>query len=701
MKNGAASSTAGASPGESFDVWALISTWRRHLPLFLAIVAVCLVAAFAYWNVKTPEYTSKISLLVEPRQAQVIQQDQQVVADVNIDSMAVDTEVQILNSRDLARRVATKLNLQTIPEFGKGSTIVDVLLSKVQVSRTGLTYVIQLTVTTENADLSQKIAQAYAEQYLQNQVETKLNLTNEADRFLDSRLEEMRQEVEAADIAVQQYKIRHNLMSAEGATMAEQEVSTLNTGLASARAELAEKQARLNAARRQIAAGGGGADTGVALGSDVIKDLRRQQAEVSRRQADLETRYGPLHPEVAKGRRQLADFDTQINAEINRNISNLEAEVHVAQQRYNSLIGSRGAAAGALRADNAAQVGLMELQRKAEASRAVYDAFLNRSKEVAAQSGLRQTDASIFSNASKPAGPSSPNPRLIMSGGLLAGLIFGAIGVIIAELLDKKLRTSTQVEEMLGINAIDSIPMIKGNALIKGRALHSYVADKPFSVFAESMRNLRTNLTVVNKDQKLKTIMFTSSLPGEGKTVTAISFARALALAGHKVLMVDADQRRYSLTKMLDRKTQHGFQDVLQDPTLLSQAIMKDDVTNADLLLVNDKLSTNAEVLSKEHFQTFIDRVSPSYDYIVFDTPPILALSETRLIASMADTVVLLIRWNSTPRNAVRTTLHILDDIGARLAGACLTQVDVNVQTKTGYGDNMHYYNAYRKYYSE
>ncbi len=689
------------SSGESFDIWVVISTWRRPLPLFCALVVVCLLAAYAYSSLKTPEYTSSVSLLIEPSHTAVLQKDQQVITDVNVDSMAVDTEVQMLGSRDLARQVATKLNLKDVPEFRKGATVVDALLGKVDVHRTGLTYVIELSAQTEDPNLSAKIAETYAAQYLQNQIDSKMNTTLEANTFLDSRLDDLRKSVEAADVAVQQYKIAHNLMSANGATMAEQEVSSLNGEIAVARADLAEKQARLDSARRQMAAGSSGDDVSAALNSDVIKDLRRQRAEVSRRQADLESRYGPAHPEVAKGRRQLADFDAQITAEISRNVSNLEAEVNVARQRFNSLAGSRGSAAGSLRSDNVAQVGLMELQRKADANRAVYDAFLNRSKEVAAQSGMKQTDASIFSKAAVPAQPSAPNLKMIMAFGLLAGLVLGAMAVAMAELLDKKLRTSSQVEDMLGINSIDSIPLIKGAALVKGRALHSYVADKPFSVFAESMRNLRTNLTVANKDQTLKTIMFTSSLPGEGKTMTAISFARALALAGHKVLMVDADQRRYSLTKMLGVKAKYGFQDVLLDPSLMSQGILKDNVTNTDLLLVNDKLSTNAEVLSKEHLQTFLDKVSPSYDYIIFDTPPILALSEARLIASMADSVVLLIRWNSTPRNAVRTTLHILDDIGARLAGACLTQVDVNVQTKLGYGDNMHYYNAYRKYYSE
>ena len=327
-------------------------------------------------------------MVIEPPHAELINRDQSPQNPAAVDAPAMDTQVEILNSHDLAAQVASSLHLQANPEFKTSTSVADDLLEKLTIRREGLSHVISITAKTKSAQLSADIANTYARQFLQNEMESRESAAVGANTWLTQQLEQLRDDVIASDQAVQEYKIRNNLMSANGETMAEQEVSSLSGQIATARADLAEKQARLSAAKTQIARGSDGGDISAALNSEVIKELRRQYADLSQHQAELQTRYGPMYPDVIKVRHQLADIDNQIQSEISRNMSALQADVQIAQQRYNSLTGSQGAAAATLKSDNQSQVGLMELQRKAEASHAVYDSFLSRSKEIAAPKWL-------------------------------------------------------------------------------------------------------------------------------------------------------------------------------------------------------------------------------------------------------------------------------------------------------------------------
>lgn len=691
---------AGHNRQNQFDFGLLVSLFRRRFPVLLVVMALCLCVAWGYTHLKTPQYTSSVSILIDARQKDVLTSDQAVLSDLPVETMAIDTEVQILSSYDLAQEVVERLNLGKHPVFVKAERDpVAFLLSRMDVRRRGLTYVIVLSITMPDAKLSAEIANAYAHQYIRNQIETKSDANIAAIGDLNSRLAELRDQALADETAVQEYKIAHNLMSANGATMAEQEVSTLNTQIAAARADYAEKEARFAATRSQIHGGSNGADTTEALNSDVIKDLRRQRAEVSRRQADLESRYGPLHPEVEKGKKQLADFDLQIQGEIERVLSGLRAEVEVSRQRYQSLVGSRSFAAGSLRSNNVAEVRLVELERASEASRVVYEAFLNRSKEVTAQSGMQQSDARVFSLAKPSREPSEPNLYMNLALGAISGLLFGVTIVGILELSDNTFKTSSQIERQLGLKNAASIPMIKGATRNKSVFVRDYIVGNLFSAYAESLRHLRTFIALTNRETPAKTIMFASALPGEGKTITALSFARAAAIGGSKVLLIDSDLRQHALTSVLGLNPDSGIEQALFNPTLSQFNIVKDEESGADLLLVSGRAEDATEVLTEDRIRNLIDKLYSEYDYIVFDTPPVLALNEARIIAALVDFTVLLVQWSRTPRNAVESAVAAIEDTGTELSCVCLTQVDLDVQAQQGYGDSLYYYSSYQKYY--
>lgn len=723
----------------SFDLRALYVRFRRRLPIFLGVVGAIMLAVIVFTFTQPKGYTATASLLIEPRKANVLAQAD-VVTGLPTDTSSIDTQVQVISSRALAEHVVERLQLDKDPRFGWASggsaekagggvggfvrslgraakpttsaetatmdarrkqiePIVDTVMASTKVRRSGLTYVIQVSYTSSDPAFAAKMANAISEQYLIDQIESKLNLTRGANDWLTSRMNALREQVERDEAAVEQYKIANNLMSANGATMAESEVSTLNQQIATARADLAEKQARLNAAREQLAKGGGGADIGAVLGSDTIRDMRIQLTQISRRKAELSTRYGPLHPEVKKVEREQADLEASIQQEISRLLSNLEAEVRIAQQRAGSLEGSRSRAQGSLATNSAAQVRLNELQRNAESSRAIYEAFLNRSKETAAAEGTQTPDAKIASPAVAPLKPSTPNIQINLALGLVLSVVAGLGAVILVENLDSGLRTSTEVETLLNVPSIGAVPLIPASEKVGDKT--SYVLDKPFSAFSESFRNLKASLLFSRSDRPIRVVSISSALPGEGKTLTTLSLGRSVAASGSRVVIIDGDLRRHMLTSTMKASPPVGFVELLEGKASLDDVLFLDEASGAYIIFCSNAETPTADVIGGGRLTHVFEELKKRFDLILIDTAPVLAVADTRVLAAHSDVVMFLVRWGKTPRQAVSASIDLLLNAGAYLAGVCLTQVDLAQQSRLGYGDKLYYYQSYKKYYNE
>jgi uncharacterized protein involved in exopolysaccharide biosynthesis len=441
------------------DPLQIIATVRRRFKVFSATAAFVLAAAFIYTLEQTPRYTATSYVMIDTRKRDVAKIDE-VLSGLPADSSAVDTEVELLKSRSLAGRVVQDLRLDKDPEFNgalrkptlmqtvlaapgalfhaaappvsamdagaakalaerkANDRMVDALLRSLKVSRQGLTYVIAIDFTSINQLKAAEIANAFANDYLLEQLEAKFDATKQASEWLNDRLGQLRGQVEQAENAVAAYRAQTGLISAVGSNLTEQEVSNLNQQLALAQADLAQQDAKVRTAREQLAAGSTGEDVGAALDSDVVKSLRQQYAEVSGKLADLETKYGARHPEVQRVSRQLDDIKGQIQLEINRTISNLDAQAQVSRQRTASIQASLSRARGTLAGNNTAAVRLGELERNATSVRTLYESFLNRFKETTTQQGMEESDARVVSKARIPNEPSSPQAGSQPSPGL-------------------------------------------------------------------------------------------------------------------------------------------------------------------------------------------------------------------------------------------------------------------------------------------
>ena len=705
--------TAAGGPGQpaddAIDLHALIAAFRRRLGLFTAIAAGVFLIVLALMLGQPPVYTATASLQINTRKEQVVA-GQAVLSALDAEAAIVDTEVEVLKSPQLAAQVVQTLDLTRDPEFNtrlrsspltrrlpratpaatdpqiERQQVIDAVRRRLTVRRVGLTYSMAVSVTSESPIKAARIANAFADAYLQSQLTAKFDANAQANTFLGARLEDLRRQVEAADAAVSAYRIENGLLSAQGATLTEQEISAYNQQLALARAQQAEQDARLRTARAQMAAGSNGDDVGEALSSPVVQNLRAQRAAISTRVADLSVRYGPLHPDMIRARQELADIDAQIQAEIRRVVSNLDAQAQVARQR-------------------AASVRLRELEGEAEAARAIYRAFLDRYRETSAQTGVEQADARIVSRATPPTAQSAPNLMISLALGLMLGAAAGTGAVIIVNATQTGLSGPDDIERRLSVAAVGAVPLASSVATAEDQTLHpiDLVVQRPLSVFAEAFRALRTSITPIVSvvgEPSARIVAVTSALPGEGKTTTAVCLARVAARSGGRVLLIDGDPRRRGVTRMLGLNPDHGLAEVLHGAAAWRNVLVLDPASGAQVLPLSGSNLSADDLFGAPPMTAMLDELRQAFDLIVIDTAPVLVLADARILAAKADTVILLARWRKTPARAVAAALRILHQSGARPLGVTLSQVDVRAQAGLSYGQADYDYRANRKYYA-
>ena len=702
---GATSARPGGPERGLLDV---LHTYRRHLPLFLLVLGLIFGAMALYTLTRTPKYSATASLLISPHKAEV-GADKGSTNDPTTDA-TVDTQVEVLKSRGLAETVVDRLHLEREADFApvahpgklvmtpqiRRTLAVDRVQLGLGVKRVAQTYLLQVSFADRSRRRAAAVANAYVDAFVRNSLDVKLAASGSTNRLLDNQLQSLRGNVETAEAAVGRYKSAHDLLSVQGHTLAEQEIPALDQEVATARAAQAESEARLGTARRQLARGSDGGDVGEALTSPVIQELRRQRAEVSRKGAELEGRYGPRYPARLDAEHQLADTDQQIKTEVGRLVSNLEAQNEVAAHRTASLTGSLGLVRGELSSGEAASVKLNELQRQADAARTLYESVLTRAGETGAQQATTEADARVSSYATLPAVSSSPNVPINLLVGLLLGLGAGVAAVVVRQGLQTGLGTLEDVEQQLGVPYLGGLPTT-GSSLrrLKGSTPADAVVEQPLSPFTEAYRGLSAAL-LRGDGRAVRTIAVTSSLPGEGKTTTAVCFARVLALAGRRVVLVDCDLRRPRIAKVMGIEGERGWTDVVAGALPLDKALVADPKTPAKVLPLGRRGGQSS--LESKALYDLLDQLGRDFDVVVLDAPPVLPIVDTRLLAQKVDATVLLVRWRRTPLKAVEMSLHLLRGLGVEVTGVALTRVDLRAQASSGYGDPAHYFKEYREY---
>ncbi|HEX2255837.1 MAG TPA: polysaccharide biosynthesis tyrosine autokinase [Afifellaceae bacterium] len=720
----------------AFDFREIFRIAQRRLPVIAGLALLGTLTATIYAFQLTPQYTASATLMIEPRKT-TITDSQAVLSDIGKDWEAIESEVELIRSLAVARRVAVKLGLAGDEAVAQPEPTISGLLDSVSligperqpilepdaitphaysvrgglsVSRKRDTYLIQISYTHRNPQFAARAANAFAEAYLVDQLEAKFEATRHANSWLDSRLSEMRDRVRESERAVEAYRAEHNLAQSDGETLTERQVSELNQQLVLARAKTAEARATLEQVREVLGRGGEASSFANPLLSQAVAQLRGRLSELKRELAELGAKYGSRHPAVVNVRAQMADVERQIGDEAQRILASSENAYRAAISREESIADSLREIKGEAAEMSQAEIRLRELEREAAANRALFESFLARFKETSQQATLQMPDSRIIEAATVPGAPSKPNRKSIIIMGFLLSLAGGAGLALLLEQLDNGFRTGRQVEEVFGAPLLASVPMLEeghGETSLAGlleqarrgigerlpwlgmgadspasgqNANARRVLDKPLSPFTEAIRSLRMGIRYASLDQPPRTILVTSALPGEGKSTLAANLAQHAANTGEKVLMIDMDLRRPTLTAIHAPDAQDGLVELLTGEALSGDVVRIDPETGLRFIPASrSELVTHAaEVLGSRKVKDFLWRLRDIFDLIVIDSSPLLPVTDSRALVAAVDAVVFVVRWETTGRDAVRSALRQTFGLDQKLLGVVLNQVNVS-----------------------
>jgi len=679
---------------DTIDVLAMLSSLRAGWRIIALTLVVAVLAGLVYiYALATPVYRATAVGMLETRQENVVDFES-VISGLSGDSSEINTELEVLRSRGLMGRVVDELDLTADPEFNaalrpasmidtfKGTTIgalkrllgraptegidrtrdnvITAVLQNAQVGSVPSSYVFQVTFESEDPLKAARIADTIIELYVQSQIEVKFEAAEQATSWLTMRVSELKSELQAAEAKVKAFNARTQLISAE--TLAAREV------------QLKEIRDRIDAAR------------------DLAAVLRAKADRLAAAQSPAQKIAAADDPRLAA----LAVDGTDAGSAFARQYDQLLARARTDAERQSAQVAALETRADELQAETARDgndlIALEQLEREAEANRLLYEYFLSRLKETTAQKGFQQADSRILSHAVVPATASEPRKGLVLALMTILGLMGGAAIVLVREALFTGFRSAAALEAHAGATVLGQIPILPVSA--RGDLL-GYLTARPAPPMAEPVNNLRTSILLSNLDNPPKVILFTSALMGEGKTTNSVAMAHNLARLGKKVLLIEGDIRRCVLSDYLATPAPGTLVKVLAREMDFDAAVARDPQLGADVLVGEQPDINPADFFASEAFAGFVAAMRARYDFVIIDAPPVLVAPDARIIARVADAVLMVVRWEKTTRHQLDEALALFRAINLPLTGLVLSQIDLSAQRRYGgYGT----YGAYEAY---
>lgn len=716
---------------DRLDLQGLWLMFRRRLRVFFytAIVIFDIMALLAVWL--PPRYTATAVVILNGVTTPVTPSSTREKSEVPESNSDVETEIAILTSRDIAAKVVDYLHLENDPDMRAliapggitasiarsiglaepvtvtplsaedrarlRAVLISRLASSLTVERVSSAYAFSVGYTDTNPIRATAIANAFAHVYTEEQIRQKQTRNQQAVKLLGERIEALKVQAQADFNALQRYRIDNNLLSTTGATLTEQEISAYNQQVASARAEAAADSASLSTARNQLRGGSAGDDVGAALSSPVIQSLRVKRAELSARVAQYAGIMGPKNPDFLDALRELADVDAQIQSEINRTISNLDARANVSRQRLDSLSGSLGGARGTLEQNNRAMVALDDLQRKADTSQALYETYLNRYKEAVAASGAERAESRLVSDARIPTAPSFPKRSYFLALGLLLGVGAGFVAAIATEMAFSGLTSGEDVKRRLGVPYLGGMPDFATIDPAVTDPLET-VRTSPRSPLAQAVRGILTKLR--QTFEKGQVVMISSALPAEGKTTLTACLAQSAVGADSRVIVIDCDstRRQFSTSFAQLGSDKPGLKEVLAGEVTIAAAL-QEHKGGFHILPITTPFGDDEAQIDPAKMQALLAQLREHFSLILLDTAPILPVAEGRELAALADAVMLAGRWRHTSEKALATALELLPPAARAVTSVILSRINMKQQSRFTREDAGAFYHSYKDYY--
>jgi capsular exopolysaccharide synthesis family protein len=741
------------TPGQpAYHDWALRDWVRiigRHKLLIVGSLLLGVTVAGIVWQQTTPRYEAEAQVVLDIRSTRIVKFDA-VLSNLPPQPEVLRTEMDVIASRAMAERVVSRLSdadkekllgaettlpplrrllrdartlvasqlnewmlVKTGATAGMGGTsnepgadselqsdtleeLVDIVLSDLNVSNNGESYTIRIVFSAADPELAATIANGYAEAYFANQVELKTRATERASDWLSQRLAELRHDLEASEAALQSYRRVAGLMEDKGSTVTAQQLGEVSSQLVMARNGRVEAESRLTTVRSLLESGGDIGAISDVMSSPMIQALKQKLADLKSKQAEVNSRYTDQYPGMKDIRTDLAEVQRQIDSEVSRVIKSLANQVEIARSKESALESDLARLEDKFGQGGEAEVKLLQLQREADANRAVYESYLNRFKETTEQQSLQEPDSYLISRAVPPPVPSSPRRMPLFVLGALFGACLGVALALCRELFDLRLHSILEVEHVTGLPVLALLPALSRYRL--GRP-ENHVLRKPGSVFNEALRTTRAAVALSHSGNRAgKVLLATSAIAGEGKTSFCLSLARSLACDNVKVLLIDADMRRPGVARSFGARGTVYLADFLgSDEVAFADAVQIDEKSGAHFIAARGDTTNPHGLLYSERMTSLIEQARAAYDIVIIDAPPILVVADAAIVARFADHCLFFIRWGATARDYVANALRRLDLYRVSVSGVVFSHVDMRRYALYSAGEGYYGYASPRR----
>ncbi len=680
----------------------LRSVWRHRL-IFSAIGLTTFGIALAVVMSLQPRYDSVALLIVDPRQMNVANfravQNEPTMSDLNF----VRSQMQILTSDEFARRVVTDMKLQDDPALAATPSLAEQLLSLVperllpsalrptalhpsdtgvdpveaavgrykdrfSASSDGKSFIIAAAFSAADPAFAQRVLARHLALFQAAQVTAKGSQIVQAESWLSQELAALHAKLLASEARQQKFRRANQLIRSGGETIPARQLASITNQLSDARSDLMRKEARSRGL--STAQAGLGGDTAT-LSSALVQRLRERESLAAQRVAQLEQSFGPAHPAVVSEQKGLADIRSRIAVEIQRLATSAASDAAIARANVNDLTLQLEVANKKLGATSDDELTAAQLERDIEVDRHLYDDLLLRSKQVSMQGQLQDADTRIVSAATLPLRPSFPRKSMLIAISIMAATVIGGISAFLVDLFStRKAGTLEEIAAVCGAAGLAVIPRLSASE--RRRA----APPKAGSYLAATLQRLANSIAFRCMKRTPQVTVFMSAFPGEGKTVLATLYARAMASGGKQVLLVDADLRRCGLTETIAAGAGHGLAECLTG-LALKDCVVRDQASGVDVLATGGVQGDPGMLLTAERVIDFLATARHDYEAIIIDTAPVMVVDDALQLIAQADATVLVARWNRTPLEAIRKALGRVALAGGNVVGVAITAVDM------------------------
>lgn len=695
--------------GGGLDLRAIWSALYRNRYLIGAVIAAALLIGLAATLLMTRIYQAQVTVQIDQEATRVLgTEDTDTSAAIQDADRFLETQLDVIRSRYLAERVAQDLKLFGNPDFFEAmnadmpeapegalsleatrrEAVLELLAENQSVSLPRNSRIARISFNSPDPALATRVANSYGTNLITSNLQRKFDTTGYAREFLSGQLADAKQRLEESEKAMLAYARAARLIdTSSGVSNAQQDsgprslttssLVQLNTAHSAAVAERIQQQQRWESANSTPPLA-----LPEVLANPAIQELVQQRAEQRALYQQERERRREDHPAVQQAAARIAELDQQI-ATLGSNIkSGIRQQYQIALQQEQALTGNINRLKGETLSEQDRSIRYNILKRETDTNREMYEALLQRFREVSAQAGVTANNISILDRADQPTEPVSPRPMLNMALAGLGGLGLALLLVFARERFDDVIRSPEDIQAKLGTAPLGVVPLLKG-----GETPSEALAD-PRSELTEAYHALRTSLELSSPAGLPKTLLFTSSQQAEGKSTTSFAIARDFARVGRKVLLIDADLRKPSLHKLLSKPNEAGFSSLLAGQRQLGEVLQASDIPNLSFIAGGPLAPNPAELLGAASLEDLLARLTSEYDLVIFDAPPVMGLSDAPLLASLMGGTVFVVEANRAHRGQAKIAMRRLLSTQARLLGAVLTKFD----SKTiGYGQDYGY----------